>query len=306
LRLIDAWDPNSEILASRSLFAHCLIPGVRDIILLSDQGTNGSPVPYTLTCKISTMYSIYQKSTGKFELEDRVEPPVLYCPSKVSMIHCVVVGCKFENTKLKPALFDPFVAIQVLGIPSDSRDMRTPKASSCSQTKTAGGIGGEEAHAQADQSNYATWMFPLVITFAWSEFAFLRLSLRSHTFVDVDTGEVVGSASGHASRRRSSIFRSNPTPASAQLAVTQAPATSSSDIGFPIGKSLLWVDSVRPGYRSVPLVTERSPEIHIATLLCHFTIFEAQSRTFGPNQEQELVSSVTETVKSSTGVELEV
>lgn len=47
-----------------------------------------------------------------------------------------------------------------------------------------------------------------------------------------------------------------------------------------MGKTCLWADAIRPGYRSVKLFSPHDPTLVVATLLVHFRLRPAREETF--------------------------
>ena len=275
-------EKSDVILASRSFFAHCLSPGTFNFFLLEH---GGGEVLYVLTCAFNPIYSIKATSLvapykSHFLLYESPEPPLMSPPSKTASLTLVVMGAKMDcdmdvfetryrglsaavkkespvhvqqhkkkrrmsdssyvdppvQVDRKEALgdaffkmFDPYVEVSVTGMPTDIRRVRTPRLSQC-PTKNQ-------------------WMHSFVISFVWSEFAFLQISLRSKR-----------------GRRRGSISR-------------RAGMGGSRDTGIAL--ETLWADSILPGYRSVPLYSEDG-SLKLFALLCHFSIQEAATQSFTP------------------------
>lgn len=179
-------------------------------------------------------------------------PPSLFCPSKVSLLHITIMYARME-TKHELSKFDPFVTVEVAGMANDCRELRSPRASRCEVL----GISEEM------KSKYACWMFPLKITITSSEFAFLQVGLRSY----------IGDASSSWVEEGVSL----PTNAQSRrrISATANPNAMRKEEGNSlqtIGKTCLWVNALRPGYRSVRLMnTNEAGTGQVCLFVCLFS-----------------------------------
>jgi hypothetical protein len=226
--------------AARSFFAHCIRPGEYDLCMFGPFGLS-----YTLTLNFKPVYSYFSLVSQRHVLFDAEDPPLLPVPNKTAGVEVVVLSARAEIAGLDLRKCDPYVQIQVAGVQADVRDVRTPRVSKC-----AGG-GGLEGGGSGCQ-----WLYPLSFTLSWSEFAFMRFSLRSFD------GQAGGAESAKPRSRRGSLVQT----------------FSSVNTSHVIGRRCLWVEAFRSGYRSVQLFNQS--ERLVATLLCHFTVKDARTGTF--------------------------
>jgi len=238
--------------ASRSFFAHCLSTGEFDLLLLG----SGNQASYTLTLKCNCVYSYLNSVSRRHVLFDAEEPPLLPLPSKICAVELFVISARAEVAGLDLARVDPYVQVQVSGVPADMRDIRTPRVSNC---------------RSGPPSAQCEWgYFPVLFTVSWSDFCFVRLSLR--TF-DASVGPV----SEQKRARRGSI------------SFTQQ--------SHLIGRRTLWVEAIRSGYRAVQLFNQS--ERLVATLLCYFRVKDARAATFSDSERTLLFAKVVGSSSSS-------
>ncbi|KAH9255259.1 hypothetical protein BASA81_006699 [Batrachochytrium salamandrivorans] len=283
-------------LASRSFFAHCIqpLPGHQQVVLVGEHPITKFQQVFVLVleCKTSIIAPLFPSP-----------PPPLYCPSQLSMILCTVISCRAEpEAKFNLAGLDPFVSVQVLGIPRDARETRTPLASHC---KLINGDGSGEDEEKTN-GNEVSFGYPLVLPLAWSEMAFVRFSLVS------TNGQGLDLCGLPVQRKRTRIFATKRMFGGASLPPPSSPPMPASQLGLSgtlslpptplaslasaavagvsssttpdtelVGRQVLCANAIRSGYRSVALVHDKL-NIHVATLLCHFALFTSQSDTFPP------------------------
>lgn len=254
------------VVATRSFFAHCCKPGGTQELLL---------VGVDLITKFQQMYVL------KLEVKTSVTaplfpspPPPLYCPSMLSMILCTVVSCRSElpTTHINLSLLDPFVSVQIVGVPVDCCEVRTPPAS----------------HCKRGDANEVGFVYPLVLPLAWSEMAFVRFSLQSTSSVGFELdGLVPGGRKKHQQRNFAKRLFGGASPPTSNggggltlpTPIAVAAAAADTATNEAIGKQVLFADAIRSGYRSVPLMYEKT-NLHVATLLCHFALFNSKDETF--------------------------
>jgi len=240
--------------ASRSFFAHCLSTGEFDLLLLGP----GNQASYTLTLKCNCVYSYLNSVSRRHVLFDAEEAPLLPLASKICAVELFVISARAEVAGLDLTRVDPYVQVQVSGVPADMRDIRTPRVSNC---------------RSGPPSALCEWgYFPVLFTVSWSDFCFVRLSLR--TF-DASVGPV----SEQKRVRRGSIVQS---------------FTQQSHL---IGRRTLWVEAIRPGYRAVQLFNQS--ERLVATLLCYFRVKDARAATFADSERTLLFAKAVGSSSSS-------
>jgi len=207
---------------------------------------------YSLTLKFKPVYSYFSQVSQRHILFDAEDPPLLPIANKISMIEMVIIGVRAEIAGLDLVRSDPYVQVQVAGLPADVRDVRTPRISNCKNV-------AETAANPSWVGSTACWYYPVLMTFSWSEFAFIRLSLRTY---DNSSGPQ-DSKRG----RRGSLVQT---------------FSSGSHI---IGRRTLWAEAIKSGYRSVQLFTQANRLV--ATLLCHFQVKDARSNTFDVSERSK-------------------
>jgi hypothetical protein len=262
---------DNAVRASRSFFSHCVRPGEYDLVMLSNSVQGKS---YTLTLKFKPVYSYFSLMSQRHILFDAEDPPLLPLANKVAMVEMCVISARAEIAGLDLRRLDPFVQVQVAGMQADVRDHRTPRASNCH-------VGGGPATdpAVTDASTSCLWYYPLRFTISWSEFAFLRMCLR--TFDHHQPADLTGKQ--QRSRRGSLAQTLTTTSGGAQL----------------IARRTLWVEALKTGYHSVQLFNYS--DRLVATLLCHFTVKNARENTFEASEREKFITSLMGVTEADVG-----